>query len=78
MNPHYTIFCRPLLFPFFYGSDMVRETGFLPRRLGFNPRIVHMRFVDKVAMAKGFLRTPRFSPAAYHFTIAPYSSSIDR
>jgi hypothetical protein len=53
-------------------------TWFLPRKLGFSPRVVYLRFVDKVAMAKVFLRTARFSPADYHFTLAPYSSSTDR
>jgi hypothetical protein len=69
----------PCYFFPFYGRDLVQgDTGFLPRRFGFNPRVVPVRFVDKVAMAKGSLRTPRFSPADYNFTLAPHSSSIDR
>jgi hypothetical protein len=39
------------------------DAGFLTKRPGFNPRVVHVRYVDIVAEAKGFLRTPWFSPA---------------
>lgn len=59
-----------------YGSALFRSqqavswhrrlfTGLSLRRLGFNPRSVHVRFVvDKVALGQGFLRVFRVSPVS--------------
>ena len=47
-----------------------------PRRRGFNPRSVDMRFVvDKVALGQVFALVIRFSPCQHHSTNAPYSFS---
>jgi hypothetical protein len=51
--------------------------GFSLQRLGFNPRLVHVRFVmEKVAAQQVFLGALWYSPANYDSTNAPGPSTL--